>query len=118
LKVKRGEIWTCDLNPTQGGEINNGAKGNPRTVLVISHDILNNQSNTVLVLPITQGIHHRSDEGENLLVNLQGTGTETQGVIVPTQARTVSKQRLKKRVESVPGYAVEEAVEKFIATFQ
>lgn len=118
MKVRRGDIWTCDLNPTQGQEINNGIKGNPRTVLVISHDVLNDKSGTVLVLPITQGIHHRSGDGEDFLVNLQGTGSETQGVVVPTQARTVSKQRLKKRIEKVPTHIVDEAADKLSATFQ
>ena len=47
-KIKRGEIYYADLNPIVGSE-----QGMRRPVLVISNDMGNKYSPTVIIAPIT-----------------------------------------------------------------
>lgn len=47
-RILRGDIYWADLNPVRGSE-----QAGRRPVLVISHDILNQRSHTVIVLAIT-----------------------------------------------------------------
>lgn len=47
--MRRGEIWTANLNPTRGAEV-----GNVRPVLVVQSNWLTESgSETVLVVPLT-----------------------------------------------------------------
>jgi mRNA interferase MazF len=45
--ILRGEIYRADLQPVRGHE------GGVRPVLILSHDIFNDRSGTVIVLAIT-----------------------------------------------------------------
>jgi mRNA interferase MazF len=47
-RIVRGEIYWADLNPVRGRE-----QAGLRPVLVISHDILNERSGTVIALALT-----------------------------------------------------------------
>jgi mRNA interferase MazF len=47
-RILRGEIWWADLNPTRGRE-----QGGRRPVLIVSEDIFNARSGTVIALAIT-----------------------------------------------------------------
>ena len=47
-RILRGEIRWADLNPTRGHE-----QAGPRPVLILSHDIFNERSGTVIAVAIT-----------------------------------------------------------------
>jgi mRNA interferase MazF len=47
-RVLRGEIYWADLNPVRGRE-----QAGLRPVLILSHDILNDRTGTVIALAIT-----------------------------------------------------------------
>lgn len=47
-RILRGDIWWADLNPVRGSE-----QAGVRPVLIISDDIFNNRSGTVIALAIT-----------------------------------------------------------------
>lgn len=47
-RILRGEVRWADLNPVRGSE-----QGGLRPVLVISHDVFNDRSGTVIALAIT-----------------------------------------------------------------
>ncbi len=47
-RILRGEIYWADLNPTQGHE-----QSGVRPVVVVSHDIFNNKSGTVIAMAIS-----------------------------------------------------------------
>ena len=47
-KIKRGDIYYANLNPVIGSE-----QGGTRPVLIISNDVGNKHSPTVIVAPIT-----------------------------------------------------------------
>lgn len=47
-RILRGEIWWADLDPVRGRE-----QAGTRPVLIISHDVFNEHSGTVIALAIT-----------------------------------------------------------------
>ena len=47
-RILRGEIYWADLNPVRGHE-----QGGVRPVLVLSHDVFNERSGTVIAVAIT-----------------------------------------------------------------
>ena len=54
-KIKRGDIYYANLNPVIGSE-----QGGTRPVLIISNDVGNKYSPTVIVAPITSRIHTKA----------------------------------------------------------
>ncbi len=48
VSVKQFEVWTIELNPTKGSEINK-----TRPCLIISPDSISRILNTVIVAPLT-----------------------------------------------------------------
>lgn len=101
----RGDILALRLDPTRGHEIRG-----TRPVLVLSADAFNKASGLLLVAPITQGGNASRETGFS--VSLMGTGTDTQGVVLCDQTRTVdAKARTFERIEKAPRTVVEEALE-------
>lgn len=102
---KRGEVWHCDLEPVRGGE-----QRGVRLVLVLTREAFNRRG-LVLVCPITQGGNYARDAG--FAVPLQGAGTETQGVVLTHQSRTLDWVERKPRyIETVPNAIVEEVIQR------
>ena len=64
-KIKRGDIYYANLNPVIGSE-----QGGTRPVLIISNDMGNKYSPTVITVPIS------SKKKNSLPVNLQAACTE------------------------------------------
>ena len=54
-KIKRGDIYYANLNPVIGSE-----QGGTRPVLIISNDIGNRHSPTVIVAAITSRVHTKA----------------------------------------------------------
>lgn len=80
--AERGDIYLLDLNPTKGRE-----QQGQRPVLVISPLEFNRLGGVVWVCPITQGGQGFRENG--FTVSLMACGTETQGVVLCHQPRTV-----------------------------
>jgi mRNA interferase MazF len=82
--IERYGIYLADLDPTRGRET---AKTRP--VLVVSHDVMNRHLDTVVVCPLTTKLHMgwRS--------RIQCTRAE----VAVDQIRTISKERLGKRLD-------------------
>ena len=55
LTIKRSDIYYAELNPVIGSE-----QGGTRPVLIISNDIGNKHSPTVIIAPITSRIHTKA----------------------------------------------------------
>lgn len=101
----RGDILALDLDPTRGHEIRG-----TRPVLVLSADAFNKASGLLLVAPITQGGAASRQNGFG--VNLMGSGTSTQGIVLCDQTRTVdARARTFKRIEKAPSAVVNEALD-------
>jgi mRNA interferase MazF len=90
LTIKRYEIYFADLNPTIGSEIQK-----VRPVVVISQDEMNRYLDTVVVCPLTSKLHPlwRS--------RIQIKCANKTAEIAVDQIRTISKQRLKQKMDTL-----------------
>ena len=91
-KIKRGDIYYANLNPVIGSE-----QGGTRPVLIISNDVGNKHSPTVIVAPITSRIHIKAKLPTHTLIN-DFEGLDKNSIILFEQIRTIDKQRLRKYV--------------------
>ena len=88
MNIKRYEIYLADLNPTIGSEIKK-----IRPVVIISQDEMNNYLETVVVCPLTSKLHPL------WRTRLQIKCASKNAEIAVDQIRTISKQRLKKKLD-------------------
>jgi len=91
LKPKIYEIYFADLDPTMGSEI---SKVLP--VVAIGQDEMNLFLETVVICPITSKLHPKWRS--RLQISCAGSEAE----IAVDQIRTISKIRLKKKIDSLP----------------
>ena len=88
MNISRYEIYFADLNPSIGSEIKK-----VRPVVIISQDEMNKHLETVVVCPLTSKLHPQ------WRTRLQVKCANTKAEIAVDQIRTISKQRLKKRID-------------------
>ena len=91
LGPKRYAIYFADLNPTMGSEISK-----VRPVVIVSQDAMNQYLETVVVCPLTSRLH--PTWRSRLQVTCAGKAAE----IAVDQIRTISKKRLKDRIDQLP----------------
>jgi mRNA interferase ChpB len=104
--VKRGDIYSVDLDPTQGRE-----QRGCRPVLIVSPDDYNKLF-APLVCPITSGGAAARDRGFAVPVS----GGRTSGVVLCNQMRTLDlKARGAKRVEAAGGVVLTQVLWKLQA---
>jgi len=90
LNIKRYEIYFADLNPTIGSEIKK-----VRPVVIISQDEMNKYLETVVVCPLTSMLHPQ------WRTRLQIKCANKKAEIAVDQIRTISKERLKKKLDKL-----------------
>ena len=104
--MERGDIYFVSLDPTSGHE-----QQGTRPVLIVSPGAFNRLTKTPLVLPITSGGAFTRMAG--FAVSLMGAGTRTTGVVVCAQPRALDVlARGGRKVESVPGYIMDDVLAK------
>jgi mRNA interferase MazF len=91
--ILKGEIYWADLNPVRGRE-----QAGRRPVLVLSHDIFNRQSGTVIAMAITS---LQQKAGFPLTLALPQSHLPKPSWVKISQIRTISVDRLGKRIGSV-----------------
>lgn len=89
-KILRGDIIWADLNPTQGHEQNG-----KRPVLVLSHDIFNERSGTVIAVALTS---QPQKAGFPLTLEIRDIKNLSPSWVKISQIRTLSTLRLGKKV--------------------
>jgi mRNA interferase MazF len=89
-RILRGDVFWADLDPTRGRE-----QTGRHPVLVISHDIFNERSGTVIGMAITS---RPQAVGFPLTVELLSAGLPKRSWVKVGQIRTLSIQRLGKRI--------------------
>jgi len=104
--LRRGEIYWADLSPTRGRE-----QAGLRPVLVISHDVLNAPSGTVIAMAITS---KEQRAGYPLTHRLRSGGLPKDSWVKMTQVRTLSAERLRSRQGAVEADELAEIVEGLI----
>ena len=112
-KFKRGDIYYANLNPVIGSE-----QGGTRPVLIISNDVGNKHSPTVIVA------HTKEKLPTHTLIN-DFEGLDKNSIILLEQVRTIDKQRLRQYLGMIPddivarvdkALAISVALEKMKAT--
>jgi mRNA interferase MazF len=88
--ILRGEIRWADLNPTQGRE-----QAGLRPVLILSHDIFNERSGTVIAVAITS---QSQKAGFPLTLELKSGNLPKQSWAKIGQIRTLSIERIGKLI--------------------
>lgn len=89
-RILRGEIRWADLNPVRGHE-----QAGRRPVLVISHDVFNERSGTIIAVALTS---QEPRAGFPLTLESQATGLIKRSWIKISQIRTLSVDRIARRI--------------------
>jgi mRNA interferase MazF len=87
-RILRGEIRWADLSPAQGRE-----QAGRRPVLIISHDVFNERSGTVIAMAITS---RPQKAGFPLTLELASTGLPKRSWVKISQVRTLAVERIGK----------------------
>lgn len=92
-KILRGDIRWADLNPTMGRE-----QSGERPVLILSQDIFNDRSGTVIAMALTS---QEPRAGFPLTHELLTSKLPKQSWVKISQIRTLSTERIGKKIGSV-----------------
>lgn len=98
--IKRGDIYYADLNPVIGSE-----QGGTRPVLVISNNVGNQHSPTVIIAAITSRVRTKKKLPTHFY--LGGVeGLPANSIILFEQLRTIDKKRLKEHIGMIDSQQV------------
>ncbi|MDQ2947337.1 MAG: type II toxin-antitoxin system PemK/MazF family toxin [Acidobacteriota bacterium] len=100
-KVLRGDVFWADLDPVRGHE-----QGGLRPVLILSHELFNAKSGTVIAVAITS---QQPSAGFPLTLKVQAL--PKQSWIKISQIRTISSARLGKRIVHISNAELSQVVE-------
>ena len=90
--IKRGDIYYAELNPVIGSE-----QGGTRPVLIISNDIGNRHSPTVIVAAITSRVHTKAKLPTHTAIK-DFEGLNKDSIILLEQIRTIDKKRVQEYI--------------------
>ncbi|MDD5095751.1 MAG: type II toxin-antitoxin system PemK/MazF family toxin [Dehalococcoidia bacterium] len=102
-RILRGEIRWADLNPVRGRE-----QGGKRPVVIISQDVFNERSGTVIALAITS---QPQRAGFPLTLELNSSALPKQSWVKISQIRTLSVERIGELLTKVSPEQMERLVE-------
>jgi len=102
-RVLRGEIRLADLNPVRGHE-----QAGQRPVLVLSHDVFNERSGTVIAVALTS---QPQRAGFPLTLELRARTLPKRSWVKISQIRTLSVERIGRRVGRAAPEEVAQVVE-------
>jgi mRNA interferase MazF len=92
-RILRGDIYWADLNSVRGHE-----QAGHRPVVIVSHDIFNERSGTVIALAVTS---QPQQAGFPLTHELSGGDLPKKSWVKISQIRTLSTSRLGERIGRV-----------------
>ena len=93
-RILRGDVRWADLNPSKGNE-----QIGIRPVLILSHDVFNERSGTVIVMAITS---QPQKAGFPLTFELGTDKLPKRSWVKISQVRTLSVQRIGKKITNLP----------------
>lgn len=105
-RILRGDIYWADLNPARGHE-----QAGLRPVVVISHDVFNERSGTVIAMALTS---QPQRAGFPLTLELTEVHLPKQSWVKISQIRTLSVERLGERIGRIPPELLSQLVEGLI----
>lgn len=92
-RILRGDVWWADLDPTRGHE-----QAGTRPVLVLSNDIFNERSGTVIGVALTS---QEPRAGFPLTLEVKSGRFEKRSWVKISQIRTLSTDRLTQRMTRI-----------------
>lgn len=101
--ILRGDVRWADLNPVKGRK-----QAGRRPVLVLSHDVFNERSGTVIAVAMTS---QQPRAGFPLTLECGAKGLPKRSWIKISQVRTLSTDRIGKRIARAPDDEVAKVVE-------
>ena len=102
-RILRGEIYWADLDPTKGRE-----QAGLRPVVILSQDIFNERSGTVIAMALTS---QPQKAGFPLTLELSDPSLPKKSWIKISQIRTLSTERIGKRITRLPEKELELVME-------
>jgi mRNA interferase MazF len=102
-RILRGEIRWADLNPVRGHE-----QAGLRPVLILSHDIFNDKSGTVIAVAITS---QPQKAGFPLTLELKSPNLPKKSWLKISQIRTLSIERIGKVIGKASLEELNQAIE-------
>ena len=102
-RVLRGDVWWADLNPVRGRE-----QAGLRPVLIISHDVFNARSATVIALAITS---QPPGAGFPLTLELTSKDLPKRSWVKISQIRRLSVERLSGRLGTVSPEELDQVID-------
>ena len=92
-QILRGEIRWADLNPVRGNE-----QAGLRPVLILSHDVFNERSGTVIAVALTSQPQRAAFP---LTLEIQSKGFPKKSWVKISQIRTLAVERIGQRLRKV-----------------
>jgi len=92
-RILRGDIYWADLNPVIGSE-----QGGLRPVLILSHNVFNERSGTVIAVALTS---QPQRAGYPLTLELSSEKLPKKSWVKISQIRTLSVERICKKISKV-----------------
>ena len=89
-RILRGDIYWADLNPVIGSE-----QGGLRPVLILSHNVFNERSGTVIAVALTS---QSQRAGYPLTFELSSTKLPKKSWVKISQIRTLSVKRIRRKI--------------------
>lgn len=102
-RILRGEIRWAELNPVRGKE-----QAGRRPVLILSHDVFNERSGTVVAMALTS---QPQRAGFPLTLELQSKGLPKQSWVKVSQIRTLAMERIGPRLGTVSPEELAQVIE-------
>jgi mRNA interferase MazF len=102
-RILRGEIRWADLSPGQGRE-----QTGRRPVLILSHDVFNERSGTVIAMAITS---QPQKAGFPLTIEIASKGLPKRSWVKISQVRTLAVERIGKTVAVISPEELARALE-------
>lgn len=102
-RILRGEIRWADMNPVRGHE-----QAGLRPVLILSHDIFNDKSGTVIAVAITS---QPQKAGFPLTLELKSSNLPKKSWLKISQIRTLSVERIGKVIAKASLEELNQAIE-------
>lgn len=105
-RILRGDIRWADLNPTKGNK-----QSGIRPVLILSHDVFNERSGTVIAMAVTS---QPQRAGFPLTFELESVKLPKKSWVKISQIRTLSVHRIGRRIASLPPEVLEHLIDGLV----
>lgn len=92
-RILRGEVRWADLDPARGHE-----QSRQRPILILSHDVFNERSGTVIALALTS---QEPRAGFPLTLELASSNLPKRSWVKISQVRTLATERIGRRIARV-----------------